>query len=158
MQTRKRIVNAVVGVLAVVLMAAPASAGGAVVTTGDFAVLSGGEGTYDGVAGTAQMVRTPSGMTIVRVNASGLISGETYGSHVHVLPCTEGGGGHYNFGHAVSGGVGPGDAEIWPGPFTANAADHANGRAKVGDIAGATAVSVVIHAPDGTKIACADLS
>lgn len=45
-----------------------------------------------------------------------------------------------------------------PGPFTANAAGHTHGNARVGETAGVTAVSVVIHAPEGQKIACPDLS
>jgi hypothetical protein len=45
---------------------------------------------------------------------------------------------------------------IWPG-FTTNAAGVGNGNATVGWTAGSTAVSVVVHAPGGAKIACADL-
>jgi hypothetical protein len=104
------------------------------------------------------MIRTASGDTIVVVTASGLTPGETYGSHVHKQTCDNGdAGGHYSFGHVVPGGALDG-TEIWPGPFEANAAGHALGRTVVGATAGPTAVSVVVHAPGGAKIACADLS
>ena len=157
MQNRKRIVTGLVGALAVVLFATSASAGGAEVTSGEFEAFAGGIGSYD-IDGRAQMVRTPSGKTIVSVVVSGLAPGAIYGSHVHKQACADGdAGGHYSFGHAVPGGALDG-SEIWPGPFTANAAGRAVGWTSVGDIAGVEAVSVVIHAPGGAKIACADLS
>jgi hypothetical protein len=157
LQNRKRIVTGLVGALAVVLLATSASAGSAEVTSGDFAVFASGIGSYD-VDGRAQMVRTPSGKTIVSVVVSGLVPGAIYGSHVHKQACAAGdAGGHYSFGHAVPGGALDG-SEIWPGPFTANAAGRAVGWTSVGDIAGDDAVAVVIHAPGGAKIACADLS
>jgi hypothetical protein len=104
------------------------------------------------------MIRTASDKTIVVVTVSGLTPGETYGSHVHKQACDNGdAGGHYSFGFAVPGGALDG-SEIWPGPFTANAAGRAVGTAVVGAVAGTEAVSVVVHAPGGAKIACADLS
>ncbi|MEX0863860.1 MAG: hypothetical protein WD269_03185 [Acidimicrobiia bacterium] len=146
-----------VGALTVVLLATSASAGGAEVTSGEFEVFAAGIGSYD-VDGRAQMVRTPSGKTIVSVVVSGLAPGAIYGSHVHKQACADGDAGvHYSFGHAVPGGALDG-SEIWPGPFTANAAGRAVGWTSVGDIAGEDAVSVVIHAPGGAKIGCADLS
>jgi hypothetical protein len=72
------------------------------------------------------MVRTGDGKTIVSVQVAGLTPGATYGSHVHNQSCADGNaGGHYSFGHPVVGGAGSGNSEIWPGPFTANAAGHA---------------------------------
>ena len=46
--------------------------------------------------------------------------------------------------------------EIWPG-FTTNDSGIGNGNARNDGIAASTAVSVVVHAPGGAKIACADL-
>ena len=151
---------AVVATLVAVAFAVPALAGGAEVTRGDLSVFADGAGLgYSEVAGRAQMVRTSDGRTIVSVQVTGLTAGSTYGSHVHSQACAVGNaGGHYGFGHTVTGGAGPGNSEIWPGPFTANAAGHATGMAMVGETAGATAVSVVIHASGGQKVACADLS
>lgn len=146
--------------LVAVAFAVPAFAGGAQVTRGDLTVFADGPGLgYSDVAGRVQMVRTSDGKTIVSVQVAGLTPEATYGSHVHNQSCADGNaGGHYSFGHPVVGGADPGNSEIWPGPFTANAAGHANGKATVGETAGVTAVSVVIHAPGGQKIACADLS
>ena len=148
-----------IAAILVVLMAAPLSARGAEVTQGPLHSFAAGAGhaDYGDVKGKATMVRTASGDTIVVVTARGLIPGETYGSHVHTQGCANGdAGGHYSFGFAVPGGALNG-SEIWPGPFTANAAGHAVGWTVVGDTAGPTAVAVVIHAPGGAKIACADL-
>jgi hypothetical protein len=154
---RKRIVAGLVGALAVVLLATSVSAGGAQVTSGAFETFAAGTGNYD-IEGRAQMVRTPSGKTIVSVVVSGLVPGAIYGSHVHEQACGTGAAGlHYRFDDPVPGGALDGH-EIWPGPFTANAAGRAVGWTSVGETAGVDAVSVVIHAPGGAKIACADLS
>jgi hypothetical protein len=148
-----------VAAMLVVLMAAPLSALGAQVTKGSLESFAAGTGdaNYGDVEGRVTMIRTASGETIVVVTATGLIPGETYGSHVHKQACDNGdAGGHYSFGFAVPGGALDG-SEIWPGPFTANAAGQAVGWTVVGATAGATAMAVVIHAPGGAKIACADL-
>jgi Cu/Zn superoxide dismutase len=155
----KKIGTLAVAAVLVVLMASPLSARGSEVTNGSFESFAAGAGheDYGDVEGTAMMIRTASDKTIVVVTARGLTPGETYGSHVHKQACDSGdAGGHYSFGFAVPGGALDG-SEIWPGPFTANAAGHAAGWTVVGDTAGPDAVSVVIHAPGGAKIACADL-
>lgn len=108
--------------------------------------------------GHAQMVRTGDGSTIVSVHVRGLAPDTTYGSHVHNQPCgTNLGGGHYEHPGFEGGPQGYED-EIWPGPFTTNAAGVGRGRVVVPVTAGETATSVVIHAPGGAKIACADLA
>lgn len=149
-----------IAAMLVMLTAAPLSARGAEVTKGPFQSFAAGADhtDYGDVEGKAIMIRTASGKTIVVVTARGLIPGETYGSHVHKQGCADGdAGGHYSFGFAVPGG-GLDGSEIWPGPFKANAAGRALGWTVVGATAGPTAVAVVIHAPGGAKIACADLS
>jgi hypothetical protein len=148
----------VVAAVLVVLMAAPLSASGVEVTKGTFESFAAGSGhVYDGIEGNARMIRTAAGDTTVVVTVKGLVAGETYGSHVHNQACSDAdAGGHYRFGHSVPGGALDG-LEIWPGPFTANAAGHAVGHTSVGATAGPTALSVVIHAPGGAKVACADL-
>ena len=151
--------SAAVAGLLMVVVSVPVWASSAEVTRGLFDPFAGGPGLgYDTVSGEATMIRTASGETIVAVTVRGLTAGLTYGSHVHNQACAVGdAGGHYSFGVAVPGGALDG-SEIWPGPFTANAAGHAVGWTRVGAAAGAEAVSVVIHAPGGAKIACADLT
>jgi len=144
--------------MALVLMAAPAGATGATVARGSFQTFADGPALGYDVDGIASMVRTADGKTIVSVRATGLIAGATYGSHVHNQACADGNaGGHYRFDEPVAGGALDG-FEIWPGPFKANPAGNAKGKTTVYATAGADAVSVVIHAPTGEKIACADLS
>jgi hypothetical protein len=108
------------------------------------------------ITGRAQMVRTADGRTIVSVHIEGLDAGLTYGAHVHAAACAAGlADGHYKFDPA---GAATPPNEIWPGPFTANAGGIGNADTIAQGTAGETAVSVVIHAPGGSKIACADLS
>jgi hypothetical protein len=128
-------------------------AGGATVTRGEFAAFATGVGLP--ITGSAVMVRTADGKTIVSVHVEGLGASTTYGSHVHQLPCgTSDADGHYKNDPA---GPATPPNEIWPG-FTTNAAGIGNGNATVDWTAGAAAVSVVVHAPGGAKIACADLA
>ncbi len=133
-------------------LASTALAGGAAVTRGDIHAFATGLGQP--ITGRAEMIRTADGRTIVSVHVEGLAAGTTYGSHVHQLPCgTSDADGHYK--NDPAGPAAPPN-EIWPG-FTTNSAGIGNGRATVGWTAGSTAVSVVVHAPGGAKIACADL-
>lgn len=142
--------------IAMAALAVPASAREAEVTSGALATFADGAGQGYDVGGNVTMVRTPHS-TIVSVTVNGLVPGATYGSHVHNQSCAQGNaGGHYSFGFPVSGGALDG-SEIWPGPLTANSAGRATGWVRVGEIAGPEAVSVVIHAPGGAKIGCADL-
>lgn len=158
-RSRRPLVSAAMVGLLMVVVSLPVVAGEAEVTRGSFEPFADGPSLgYGAVSGEVTMIRTAAGETIVVVTAGGLTAGLQYGSHVHNQACDAGNaGGHYSFGVAVSGGAFDG-SEIWPGPFTANAAGHAQGWTRVGAVAGAEAVSVVIHAPGGAKVACADLS
>lgn len=134
------------------LLAPSVLALGSTVTRGEVHAFAAGAGL--GITGRAQMLRTPDGRTIVSIHVEGLSANTTYGSHVHQLPCgTSEADGHYK--HDPAGPAAPPN-EIWPG-FTTNAAGVGNGNATVDWTAGAAAVSVVVHAPGGAKIACADL-
>ena len=125
---------------------------GSTVTRGEIHAFATGFGQP--ITGRAQMLRTPDGKTIVSVHVEGLAANITYGSHVHQLPCgTSEADGHYK--NDPAGPAAPPN-EIWPG-FTTNGAGVGNGSATVDWTAGATAASVVVHAPGGAKIACADL-
>ena len=125
---------------------------GSTVTRGEIHAFASGFGQP--ITGRAQMLRTPDGKTIVSVHVEGLAANTTYGSHVHQLPCgISDADGHYT--NDPAGPAAPPN-EIWPG-FTTTDAGVGNGNATVSWTAGATAVSVVVHAPGGAKIACADL-
>ena len=152
-RSRRTQVAAVLAALSIGAAFAPAAmAGGATVTRGDVAAFATGIGQP--ITGRAQMVRSADGRTIVSVHVEGLAPDTTYGSHVHQQPCAVGeADGHYKFDPA---GPATPPNEIWPG-FTTNAAGVGNGNASVAGTAGANAVSVVVHAPGGAKIACADL-
>jgi hypothetical protein len=150
---RRRITALLAGALAAAAFAPTVLADGAKVTRGDFAAFAGGTGLS--IAGRAQMVRTADGRTTVSVHVEGLAADTTYGSHVHAAACAVGDAdGHYKFDPA---GAATPPNEIWPG-FTTNGAGVGNGNATVDGTAGVTAVSVVVHAPGGAKIACADLA
>jgi hypothetical protein len=135
------------------------SSGTAQVTRGALTPFAAGTGSA--VTGHAQMVRTASGSTIVSLHVEGLKPGSQYASHVHAAACAVGAAdGHYKLdptGAAVP------PNEIWLGgaPFVANPGGIANERAVANYIAGASAVSVVVHdlslPSTGNKIACADL-
>jgi hypothetical protein len=132
----------------------PATAAGARVTRGDFNEFS--VNTNLDIGGRALMVRTAYGRTIVTVHVTGLEAGVTYGSHVHRQACGMGlAGTHYQFVPSTTFVTPPN--EIWPGPFTTNAAGIGNSDTIAEGTAGSDAVSVVVHAPGGAKIACADL-
>lgn len=134
------------------VLAPAALADGAVVTRGDVHAFATGAGMD--ITGHARMVRTADGKTIVTVHVTGLAPDTAYGSHVHQQACGVGDAdGHYKLDPA---GPAAPPNEIWPA-FTSDAAGVGNGRAVVDATAGPTAVAVVIHAPGGAKIACADL-
>ena len=151
-RARRRAVAWIAGSSLVLAFAPVALGGGSVVTRGDFQAFAAGAGMS--ITGRAQMVRTADGKTTVTVHVEGLAPDTTYGSHVHQLPCgTSDADGHYR--NDPAGPAAPPN-EIWPG-FTTNDAGIGNGNATVDWTAGAAAVSVVVHAPGGAKIACADL-
>jgi hypothetical protein len=142
------------GALALATLAPTVLADAAVVTRGDFHALAAGAGLS--IGGHAQMVRAADGKTIVSVHVEGLAARTTYASHVHKQACVVGDAdGHYRLDPA---GPAVPPNEIWPGPFTTTDAGIGNGNVTVSYSAGADAVSVVVHAPGGARIACADLS
>ena len=144
---------AVIGVVLMGLAVASAvGASGARVTRGEVHAFATGVG--NDITGEARMVRTADGQTIVIVHVEGLAPDTAYGSHVHQQACANGeADGHYKFDPA---GPATPPNEIWPA-FTTNAAGIGNGYASVDGTAGPAATSVVVHAPGGAKIACADL-
>lgn len=152
--TRRTRVGVAIATLALGAAFVPSAlAGGATVTRGDFHAYNGSNLP---IAGHATMIRTADGRTIVTIHVDGLAAGLTYGSHVHAKACGDTLGGlHYKFNAA---GAGTPPNEIWPGPVTANPAGIANSNTIAEGTADILqAISVVIHAPGGARIACADL-
>ena len=154
---QRRIAVRVAAVAAVAAIAigiqGTAAAGEALVTQGEFAAFA--TSSDPAITGQATMIRTADGRTIVTVSVRGLAAETIYGSHVHAFPCAENSaGGHYK--HDLTGPASPPN-EIWPA-FTTNTAGIGNGKATAPWVARADARSVVIHAPGGAKIACADLA
>lgn len=152
---RRRLVAAIgaTGVVVSGLALVPAVlADSASVTRGDIRAFAAGAGLA--LNGHAQMVRTADGKTIVTVHVAGLAPHTAYGAHVHQAACAVGDAdGHYKFDPA---GPAAPPNEIWPA-FTTNDAGVGSGIAMADRTAGPSAVSLVIHAPGGAKIACADL-
>jgi hypothetical protein len=153
--TRRRPLVTVIAVAALAAAFAPtALAGGATVTRGEVHAFATGVGMP--ITGRAQMVRTADGRTIVTIHVEGLLPNTTYASHVHAAACgVSDANGHYRFDPA---GAAAPPNEIWPGPFTTNEAGLGNANTIAEGTAGPGAVSVVVHAPGGAKIACADLA
>lgn len=155
----RRIIELVMAAALVVAVAAPASAGGADVTSGEFVTLAGGANLGYDISGHAQMRRAPGegGKTIVTVHLSGLDANTTYPTHVHNASCdgTPPGGGHYQ--HQIGG---PVDSvnEIWP-VVRSNAGGEGLGIATHAHWARPDAMAVVVHYPANTSIrlACVDL-
>jgi hypothetical protein len=149
----RRLLFLLVAASAAVLLVVPVvTADGAVVRRGDVHAFATGVGLD--ISGHAQMVRTAGGRTYVTVHVEGLAPNTAYPSHVHALPCGQADAdGHYR--RDPAGPAAPPN-EIWQG-FTTDSEGAGNGRAVADFTAGANAVSVVVHAPGGAKIACADL-
>ena len=139
------------------------SSSGAQVTRGPLQAFAAAAGTSLDIEGHAQMVRRPSGTTVVSLHVEGLRAGGSYASHVHKQACANGDAdGHFQQA-GPTGGVTPPN-EIWPGdgPWTANPAGNADVRTTAPYVAAADAVSVVVHdlslPSTANKVACADLT
>lgn len=158
---RKLVVVAAAALMVGALLSPSAGAAKAEKTSGTFAPVPG-HGDW-GVTGTAKMIRTSAGSTLVKVKVEGLDPGATYPSHVHNQPCSTGGGGHYQ--NDVGGATTPPN-ELWPSTdsaspgLTANAKGKAVGTDRADWLARPEAQSVVIHLYSNTaiRVACADLS
>lgn len=156
----RKLIGLVFAAALLVTMAAPVSAEGARVTTGEFHTLNGGSELGFDITGSAVMVRTPGrgGSTLVSVHLRGLEPDASYPAHVHNAPCsaTPAGGGHYQ--HEIGGGVDPVN-EIWP-VVSANPTGNGVGKATHGHWARDDARSIVVHYPENTaiRLACAELA
>ena len=175
MGNMRRVAGAGSAVCLALSVAGPAAGDGATVTRGGFSSLAGAvDRPEEDMEGRARLVRTADGRTHLSVTLSGLQPDVTYGVHLHNAPCsaTNPGGGHYKHD---STGPGRPPNELWASStphdplagIESNAAGNASGNGTADWVAGANAVSVVIHAglghgatttAGGPKLACADLS
>lgn len=162
----RTLIQLMLAVAMMMVVASPARAGGAEVSSGEFLTLPGGGGLGYDITGTAVMRRAPGegGKTIVTVQVRGLNTadaflpaGTVYPVHVHNAPCSSipAGGGHYQ---DQVGGEDDAVNEIWPA-VTSNSGGNGYGFATHANWARPDAMSVVIHYPPMTSIrlACADL-
>lgn len=125
-------------------------------TTGDALVLQGGiDAGFDSMTADATMERSAGGGTTVVLDVAGLAADETYPVHVHDRDCASGdGGGHYKIDYGV---MGAEEAnELWL-PVTTDAAGAGQSMVMSDHLARAEAQALVVHAPDGTRLACIDL-
>ncbi len=121
------------------------------ILSGTFAPL----GTFTGIGGRAQMVRTLEGKTKVDVQIRGLTPGLAYTAHVHAASCAYQGGGHYKIDPAVLDAIPANELYI---EMTASADGIGATQVEYDHLTRGEALAVVIHNPaDGAKMACADL-
>jgi hypothetical protein len=104
---------------------------------------------------SATMRRELGGLTRVLLAIQGAPAGAAFKVHVHTLPCSEGGGGHYKIDPAVT--DAREDNEMWL-DMTADSSGAAQDYMVAAHIARPEARSIVLHdASDGAKLFCADL-
>lgn len=128
--------------------------------SGRFVLLSAGVTANSMINGNAVIIRNPtSNQTVVKVKVAGLSANTNYPAHVHGQACANmDGGAHYKMNSAVTE-VTPSVAnELWV-PLAANATGFAESRIEVDHVAGAEALSIVIHDPvtPANRLACVDL-
>lgn len=108
------------------------------------------------LSGTASLTRKVSGVTEVSVTMTGLAPKTTYMAHVHDLPCssTPPGGGHFKFDKAITEVIETN--ELWL-TLVSDSQGDAGDLTWSANVADASAQSVVVHAGDGSRLACFDL-
>jgi Cu/Zn superoxide dismutase len=151
---------------ALTLTAAATAAPGARVARADlgaYTTAHTGVVTNSTVMAHAQVIATPSGVTVVRVTAEGLAPGGSYAVHVHYGACTDYLG-HFQYQHP---GPATRDNEVWL-DLDADAAGRASDQVQVAPFDLEQSLSLVIHqhsnpdtgpgaGPPGPRIACGNL-
>ncbi len=147
--------------------ASPVAAAGNQSLHGTFRETAVGAGLGYNISGSAKLTIGASTST-AKVNVAGLDVAKIYGSHLHNGTCASGGGLHYR--DDVSGSPFPPN-ELWlsstanpKGGLVPNNGGVAHGdgsspwAARTDSLTLTNARSIVVHAPGGARIACADLS
>jgi hypothetical protein len=114
-------------------------------------------GTYTGISGRAQLVRSLDGRTDVDMQLVGVTPDTGYVAHVHAQPCAYQGGGHYMIDPSQT--VAMETNELWL-DFTSSAMGVGTSQATWTHMARGDALSIVVHDPAAAnaKMACADLA
>ncbi|GEM_PF-3676653 len=126
------------------------------VNSGVFMTTAAGTAAGYAISGTAFMARSGDSVTFVTTHVKGLKPNVKYGSHVHNLPCSMGGGGHYKTNPLIDSMVA--SNEIWP-LLTADSTGAASAFVSTPFRVRPEGQSIVIHDTTAAKgkIACADL-
>lgn len=107
------------------------------------------------LTGSAIMTRKLTGVTEVALVMTGLTPHTKYAAHVHDRSCAvENGGGHFKFDPTIMEAL-P-ENELWF-ELATDAEGTAHDSTWVSKLAGASAASLVVHAPDNARLACFDL-
>ena len=165
MRTAHRFGALALGAGAVLALTTPAGASDHDNLHGTFETTAAGAAAGYRISGEAKLTVGSDG-TVADVNIAGLAAGTHYGSHLHDGTCASGGGGHYQ---DAPGGATTPPNELWlttsddvtggvdPNPGgVAHATGAAAWEARLTS-SGTNARSIVVHAPGGARIACADL-
>lgn len=148
--------------------ASPVAAAGNQSLHGTFRETADGARLGYNISGSAKLTIS-SDTSTAKVNVAGLDESKTYGSHLHNGTCASGGGGHYQNVVSTTAVVPPN--ELWlsstanpKGGLVPNNGGVAHGdgsspwAARTDSLTLTNARSIVVHAPGGARIACADLS
>lgn len=166
MNTRHRLAGLTLAVGAVVLVTSTAGAADHESLHGTFTTTSTGATAGYDIHGSAKLT-VVADSTTADVNIAGLDPALHYGSHLHDGTCASGGGNHYR--NAPAGAATPPN-ELWlstsdnpVGGIDSNPGGVAHASGSAPWTARLTseqtnARSIVVHAPGGARIACADLS
>ncbi len=115
---------------------------------------AGADAGYGEAQGFATMVREDNS-TNITTQFNGLQKGISYPSHVHVLPCAQGAGGHYKIDSTITTSVE--SNEIWLS-FTTDMDGNGGINTERSFVAGPEAVSIIVHDPvSKAKLLCIDL-
>lgn len=108
------------------------------------------------LTGAAYLTRLTSGESWAQLVVSGASPAVAYPAHVHDRPCAiEAGGGHYKFDRGVMETVE--NNEVWL-PLTTDAAGNGSSEVLTPSGLRADAQAVVLHSPEGDRLACFDLT
>ena len=122
------------------------------IVSGSFSPL----GTYTGISGRAEVIRSLGGRTEASFQIIGVAPSTAYTAHIHAQPCAYQGGGHYMIDPTQT--VAMESNELWLST-TSSAMGVGTATATWEHMARGDALSIVVHdsLAENAKMACADL-